>query len=129
MELLEELLPLEEQLLAFGVACDRACAEALLAEEFREFGGSGRVLSRAVVMTEIGDAPERSHALSEAACTPLGAEHALLTYRVVVDGRESIRGSLWVRRNGRWQMLFHQGTRVPVDSDVPALPLLGLATQ
>lgn len=112
MMLLEDLLPLEEQLLALGAACDRARVEALLAAEFREFGGSGRVLSRADVLAEIADAPSREYILCEAACTPLGSQHALLTYRVVVDGRESLRSSVWVRRDRGFQMLFHQGTRV-----------------
>jgi hypothetical protein len=42
-----------------------------------------------------------------------------VTYRAVrrdeSDHSEvaSLRSSLWVIRDGRWQMLFHQGTRVP----------------
>jgi catechol 2,3-dioxygenase-like lactoylglutathione lyase family enzyme len=29
------------------------------------------------------------------------------------QGSESLRSSLWVMRDGRWQMLFHQGTTIP----------------
>ena len=112
MALLKVLLGLEEKLLALGTACDRGCAESLLTPEFREFGAYGRVLNRAAVLEEIADAVARRYTLTDARCEPLGSEAALLTYRVVVAGRESLRSSLWVRHVDGWQMLFHQGTRV-----------------
>ena len=41
------------------------------------------------------------------------------TYRTVWQGADSgaarvvPRSSLWTYRDGRWQMIFHQGTKVP----------------
>ena len=51
----------------------------------------------------------------------LSADVALITYRAVwrratdVQTSCSLRSSLWVMRDDRWQIVFHQGTRVPFD--------------
>jgi len=51
----------------------------------------------------------------------LSADVALITYRAVwrratdVQTSFSLRSSLWVMRDDRWQIVFHQGTRVPFD--------------
>jgi hypothetical protein len=42
---------------------------------------------------------------------------ALVTYRAIraAPGAlavQSLRSSIWACRDGRWQMLFHQGTRI-----------------
>jgi hypothetical protein len=48
----------------------------------------------------------------------LTADVALVTYRVVRRDRTeestaaSLRSSVWRHHGGRWQMVFHQGTRV-----------------
>lgn len=113
VELKDILLPLEKKLLAVGTDCDRACVESLLAEDFREFGASGKVWDRAAMLRELTRIPARRHRISEERCMPLAEGRALLHYRTVVNGRESLRSSLWVHRDGRWQMQFHQGTLVP----------------
>ena len=113
MDLIEVLVPLEKRLLAMGANCDRDCVEALLADDFREFGATGRVWDRAAMVRELVGMPPRRHRTSEFHCTALAKDTALLNYRTVVNGRETLRSSLWVQREGRWQMLFHQGTIVP----------------
>jgi len=42
----------------------------------------------------------------------LATEVVLATYRMPPP-HASLRSSIWVRRNGRWVMRFHQGTRRP----------------
>jgi hypothetical protein len=86
--------------------------EALLADDFVEFGASGRVWTRAAILDELERCGERSYEMSDVACQTLAEDAALLTYRIP-GNRESLRSSLWVRRDGRWQVLFHQGTLVP----------------
>lgn len=112
-DLAEILLPLEKKLLAVGEDCGRECIESLLADDFREFGATGKVWDRAGMVRELIRIPARRHRISEVRCTPLTDSKALLHYRTVVNGRESLRTSLWVHRGGRWQMQFHQGTLVP----------------
>lgn len=113
MDLIEVLVPLEKQLLAMGPDCDRDCVESLLAFDFHEVSASGRVWTREAMLRELVGMPLRSHRTSEFRCTPLAETLALLNYRTVVNGRETLRVSLWVYREGRWQMMFHQGTLVP----------------
>lgn len=113
VDLIDTLLPLEKKLLAVGADCDRACIESLLAEDFREFGATGKVWDRAGMVRELVRIPARRHRISEVRCTPLTEDQVMLHYRTVVNGRESLRSSLWVHRDGRWQMQFHQGTLVP----------------
>jgi hypothetical protein len=87
--LLSTLHALEVELHHPGVACDVARLEQLLHPDFHEVGRSGR---------------------------PLGAGVALLTYRSAhrrLDGsleQHTYRSSVWVEGEGRWQLLYHQGT-------------------
>jgi hypothetical protein len=42
----------------------------------------------------------------------LGPDVVLLTYRLDGPGVPSLRSSVWVRADGRWVLLFHQGTPI-----------------
>jgi hypothetical protein len=61
-------------------------------------------------------APSRRLEMIDARLFELAAGVCLLAYRLVPAGpREhdavgSLRSSTWIWRDGRWQMLFHQGT-------------------
>lgn len=88
----------------------------LLADEFVEFGSSGRIFDRAsVIATTASQAPFQFR-IDAFTARAVAAEVALTTYRLSAwstseaEARVTMRSSLWVRRAGRWQMLFHQGT-------------------
>ena len=112
-DMMVELLSLEQRLLALGPQCGRECADALLAPGFYEFGGSGRVLDREATLKDIADAPSRTFTIRDVQCVALCADAALLSYRLTIQARTSLRSSVWVQRNRGWQIVFHQGTRVP----------------
>jgi glyoxylase I family protein len=116
-ELAAHLFHLEQQLLQPSTRCDEVALRSLLAEDFREFGSSGRIYTRQQghqrirrgISTE--DHPQRSTLQSTA------ADIALLTYRstrttALKVASHALRSSLWVYRDGRWQMIFHQGTPI-----------------
>ena len=111
----ETLHSLEDRLLQPVVRADRAALESLLAPEFREFGSSGRVFDREAIISLLSaEASSPRHlSLRDFACLPLGPDAALVTYRSASHGlvAEALRSSIWAHRDGRWQMLFHQGTR------------------
>ena len=113
MDLLEVLVPLEKRLLEMGDGCDRVCVESLLADGFREVSASGREWDRASMLRELVGMPLRRHRTSDFRCTELLGDAALLNYRTVVNARETLRVSLWVMREERWQMLYHQSTLTP----------------
>ena len=115
--LLERLQALEVELHHPGVRCSRERLEQLLASNFHEAGRSGREYSRNTVIDFLlreGPPPKvRSENFQVA---ELAQGVALLTYRsaqVESDGRlanHTLRSSIWVNLDGRWQVRYHQGT-------------------
>lgn len=113
------LFDLERQLMDPAFRRNREQVSALLAEDFREFGSSGRFWSRATILDllaseEAYTAPD----IEDFAIQQISPETALVTYRTLSAGAAwdapqlTLRSSLWVLRGNRWQMLFHQGTKV-----------------
>jgi hypothetical protein len=108
---------LEEQLLQPEVRTSRESLAALLADEFIEIGSSGRVYSKQQIIDLLrheggqGSPPT----LRDFSARRLAAEVILVTYRVLAS--QTIRSSVWKLMGGRWQMVFHQGTRSGVLSE------------
>ena len=113
-ELVALLLRLELQLMDPHFRRDRAAVADLLAEDFYEFGASGRVWSRDAILELMVTEPEFAQPVVEDfAVRMVASEVALATYRVVRESGSNLRSSLWIQEQGQWKMLFHQGTRVP----------------
>lgn len=85
-------------------------AARLLAEDFVEFGASGRVYDRAGTLAALADMGARAKVveISDFAVRRLGADLVLATYRVASPA--SLRASLWRLTDEGWRILFHQGT-------------------
>ena len=111
----EELVALEKSLLTSGVRTDQETLMALLADEFVEFGASGTVYNKqsmiSGLLAESDPSIDQLHA-SDMQVQLLHDHSALVTYRINSESRPSLRSSVWTLRDGRWQILFHQGTRV-----------------
>jgi hypothetical protein len=83
---------------------------ALLADDFLEFGASGRTWDVATMReTLAGAEPSDPGELLDFEIARLGPDVVLATYRLG-EPRPSNRSTIWVRRDGRWQVRFHQGT-------------------
>ena len=81
----------------------------LVAYDFLEIGRSGRTWTRETIR-ELIEGPRVDPVLIEAFdATDLADDIVLVTYRTAATKRSSI----WVRRNGAWQIRFHQGTPIP----------------
>jgi hypothetical protein len=116
-DLAAHLFHLEQQLLQPSVRRDSATLISLLAEDFREFGSSGRVYTRQQVIDALAEESPRTITLSDPLCQQLAEDIALLTYRstgtlALNAASHALRSSLWIYRDNRWQMLFHQGTPI-----------------
>jgi hypothetical protein len=114
----EELEALERALLTGTVRTDAAALDALLAEEFREFGASGRTYTKNEIVEALRVESSVVLALKDFRAERIGEGIVLVTYRssrseVGHATRHALRSSIWVRRDGRWQIVFHQGTVVP----------------
>jgi hypothetical protein len=113
------LRALEERLLDPAVRAQPGEVAALLAPEFTEFSASGWVIDRAGIINALAsEAPTPARTARAFKVRALGADAALTTWRVKRDdGVETLRSSVWQRRDGRWLMVFHQGTRAAQDDE------------
>jgi hypothetical protein len=111
-----ELRPLEECHLRAGIRSSAAAIGALLADEFVEFGSSGRILDRAATIELLSKHPALRFRIDAFVAHPLALGAALTTYRLSEwsvsesQARVTLRSSVWVHRDGRWLLVFHQGT-------------------
>ena len=114
---------LEEALMQPDVRKSRERMGELLDPEFVEFGSSGVPFNRAQVLEALEhealeDPPPRRSIVNHEVVM-LADTVALTRYRVVRVGRpgeretQSLRSSIWRQSEGRWRMLFHQGTFIP----------------
>jgi len=97
----------------------RSCAESMadfLADEFVEFGSSGRMIDRGSAIDAAASGAPFHFRIDAFAVQRLAEEVALTTYRLSAwsesesEAKITLRSSVWVYRVGRWQMIFHQGT-------------------
>ena len=91
---------------------------ALIADDFLEFGKSGGILTKRDTLEILEDeAVDLQVEVSDFAARQLSPDVVLVTYTAaMLDGDNSTmvatnRSSVWVLRHGRWQMVFHQGTK------------------
>lgn len=116
MDLLAHLIDLETQLHRQDVRADAAALRSLIADDFFEFGVSGTVWTREAVIDALKDEAFSPREATDFRLTLLAEDVALLTYRAhrgataVRPSADSLRSSIWRLRDGRWRMVFHQGT-------------------
>ncbi len=85
----------------------------LLADDFVEFGSSGRIFTKPEAIQVLHTEPVVGFETSDFRVRFLNPHIALLTYVAHRNGSlssTSLRSSLWKQQDGRWQLLFHQGT-------------------
>jgi hypothetical protein len=110
-ELAALLYAYEVELMNPAVRKDSVRVSAMLCDDFREFGSSGRVWDRAAILDLLATEPSQDVPLvQDFGIKRIARDAALATYRAVCPLRETVRSSLWVYRDGDWRMLFHQGT-------------------
>jgi hypothetical protein len=115
-----ELRALEERLAMPAASESRASLAALLAPEFREFGSSGQIYDAAATLEALVPGARPRVLLEDFTAASVTHGAVLVTYlsrSVAGPGWKppALRSSLWVRRPAGWQLLFHQGTRLPAD--------------
>ena len=110
------LRSLEEKLLQPDVRKAATELDALLAEGFIEFGSSGRVFDKQEIIDALRSESPAHLSLTDFKALLLGPGVVLTTYRAVQYGplgellKHSLRSSVWRLLDGRWQIVFHQGT-------------------
>jgi hypothetical protein len=90
---------------------------ALLADGFIEFGSSGRVWNKASIIESMRrETVDQQVIVVDFAAHELAPDVVLVTYISRKGAASTLRSSIWKRCEGRWQMIFHQGTRRAVSS-------------
>lgn len=110
----ELLQCLEESLWREETRFDAAHLAALLAEDFTEIGRSGRVYSRAAIISAPPHPIRVVLPLPEFTARLLSADTALVTYNSIYTHNSTVekarRTSIWSRFVSGWALRFHQGT-------------------
>ncbi|KGX92351.1 RNAse H [Pontibacillus halophilus JSM 076056 = DSM 19796] len=109
--LYDTLLNLELALLTDEVRLDKARIHELLADDFIEFGSSGTVWRKEDNIGSSG-AGSVHYDLHLFHVQPLSTDVVQTTFRIYnrLTAEHRLHSSLWRKRNGKWQMFFHQGT-------------------
>jgi glyoxylase I family protein len=94
-----------------GSGIDGALAD-LIADDFLEIGASGRRWTAPEIRRLLAGEPPQPMTLDDFAITWIGSDVVLATFRIG-GTRPTERSSIWVRREGRWTVRFHQGTPSP----------------
>ena len=109
-DLQQHLHSLEERLLHPDRETNRASLAKLLAPDFREFCASGRIFNLQQLTDSLLTSSPRAATMTRFYVSPLGPDAALATYHIATATSSSHHASIWVQRDNRWQLIFHQGT-------------------
>lgn len=106
-------LHLETQLMDPQFRRNSARVSEQLADDFREFGSSGRHWTRQEILDLLAAEPAYSPPeIEDFRIQQIASDVVLVTYRAQRVDTTTLRSSIWIYRNEKWQMLFHQGTKV-----------------
>lgn len=111
-----KLIELEEHLFKAETRASYGELDELIADEFTEIDSSGIRFGKKEALERLPSELPPKISATEYELRHLAPNCAQLLYKVVmVKGGEataiySLRCSIWLLINGRWQMIFHQGT-------------------
>lgn len=107
---------LEERLLQPFVRKSAKEIADMLADDFIEFGSSGGIFNKQQIIDALQQESALQISLTDFSARILAADVVLVNYRAIRHGVAenwkvpSLRSSIWKLIEGRWQIVFHQGT-------------------
>lgn len=111
----EIIRELEERLLQPSVRASEKDVSEILADDFIEYGSSGRIYDKKSVIEGFQSKDSTQRSLSDFMIKKLDTNTFLATYLAMkqeTNGQKSysLRSSIWKMIENRWQIIFHQGT-------------------
>jgi hypothetical protein len=113
-------LDLETQLHRKEVRNSKEKLSALLADDFVEFGSSGFKYNKTSTIDSLGkESIDLEISVEDFESKYLSNDVVLVTYKTSKINPDSgirfqsLRSSIWKNNSGRWEMVFHQGTKIP----------------
>lgn len=110
--ILKTIEQLEKRLLDPQTRKSKKVLNELLAEGFKEFGSSGRVFSKEDIINRLPQEDSFFYSIEDISAQKLSVDTILLTYKLEINSVASLRTSIWQKNRDKWQMIFHQGTKV-----------------
>lgn len=118
MKLTERILQLEKELLKSEVRKSSQKINEILSDDFIEFCSSGNIYryKNGDIFQEKDDELENNWRILDFEIKELSDDCLLALYKVIKlnekdeNKRSSIRSSIWKLQDGKWEMIFHQGT-------------------
>jgi hypothetical protein len=111
----KEILLLEEKIVDPGIKKNPSVLGQIIADDFLEFGSSGKTFTKPEVIKALADQPFAKTEISDFGIKYLAENVLLATYiaaRISNNNKTfSLRSSIWMFKEGRWQIVFHQGTK------------------
>ncbi|HET7579234.1 MAG TPA: nuclear transport factor 2 family protein [Bacillales bacterium] len=106
----EQLYELENRHLQPAVRKSADALGELLADDYIEYGKSGRIFTKKQILESLADSPSPRLVLKDFEVKSLAPGVALTRYRIESPIKHSLRSMVWKKIDGKWQMVFHQGT-------------------
>ena len=108
----DEVIRLEVLLLDQSARKDLKTLQNLIADDFVEFGSSGRIFNKSDVIASLTNEQSRNFRATNFNHRLLCEGCVLLTYKLFEENNKpSLRSSIWLFKPSHgWQMVFHQGT-------------------
>ena len=113
---LDEILDLEREMQTAECRADRHRLVELLAPDFVEIGASSQVWNRTSIvqmLTEESRVDDEVIEVDDCEARDLAPDVVQVFWTSYRAGRRARRTSIWRRREGRWQLVYHQGTLIP----------------
>ena len=118
-ELTKQFYDLELSLLNPEVRSSAEKLDALLADDFMEFGSSGSIYHKPDTLAGLTASTDKViFEVSDFEAKKLSEDFVLTTFKTKrtikndIDIVVSLRSSIWKKTDGNWQMFFHQGTPI-----------------
>lgn len=131
----QEIRRLEREWFDSYVGGDRAAFDRIVADDAVITYGNGSVGNKSQAIAEIKAPADSSYSLTgDDIQVRVYGDTAVVTGRVTEKGRfngqnlnsQSRYTDVWVRRNGRWQVVAAQNTRLPQERPATAMPSVSL---
>jgi hypothetical protein len=114
----EILYGLENRLLQQEIRSNKKAVEALLSDDFVEFGASGTIYNKETVIESLQAESKIKFTITDFDVKEISSAAVLVTYRSMKKDENTnectftLRSSVWKVKDNRWQLFFHQGTPV-----------------
>lgn len=104
---------LELSLLNQTIRQSKSKLNQLIADEFVEFGKSGKVYKKQNILDSLPFEKTRRYSVIDFEVKELSQSVILAMYKIIENDAVSLRSSIWKLYGDEWRIIFHQGTKIP----------------